>query len=146
MTHVPDALRTRIDLLERQVRTLRMTATVVAVVAVLAAVAPRSQAQQGADAMRVRQLVVEDADWVLSGYDIVYSSVENSSIQVGVEALWLTGSAVTANGSASDDRLVGNDLDVAADIDMGRVTRPQRAHRRLVALYGALDGECLGFH
>ena len=55
-------------------------------------------------------LVVEDADWALSGYDIVYSSVENSSIQVGVEALWLTGSAVTAHGGAGNDRLAGNEL------------------------------------
>src|SRR5512134_1625418 len=56
-------------------------------------------------------VVIEDADWHLSGFDIVYSSVENSVIPVGVEALFLTGSAVTAYGSADSDQLVGNEFD-----------------------------------
>src|SRR5687767_639987 len=55
-------------------------------------------------------MVVEDPDWTLGGFDIVYSAVEGSTIAVGVEALFLTGSAVTAFGGADGDWLVGNEL------------------------------------
>lgn len=52
----------RVERLERQVWVLQMVTAVTVVLLVGVAVMPRSQAQQPVDTMRVRQLVVEDAD------------------------------------------------------------------------------------
>ena len=62
MTHEHDVVGARIDRLERQVRTLRVLLVAVAVLAILLAAVPRPQAQQLTDSLRVRQLIVEDAD------------------------------------------------------------------------------------
>jgi len=57
-----EATRCRIARLERQVRVLQSVTAVAIVLIVGVAVMPRSLAQQSVDTMRVRQLVVEDAD------------------------------------------------------------------------------------
>lgn len=62
MTYEREAMDARIRLLERQVRTLKMTATAVAVLAIALAIVPRPLAQQATDTLRVRQLIVEDGD------------------------------------------------------------------------------------
>jgi hypothetical protein len=62
MPHETEPTRCRIERLERQVRVLRSVTAVAIVLIVGVAVLPRSAAQQSVDTMRVRQLVVEDAD------------------------------------------------------------------------------------
>lgn len=62
MVHDHDAIRSRIAVLERQVRTLKAVAVVAIGLAIMFAVMPRPAAQQTPDVLRVRQLVVEDAD------------------------------------------------------------------------------------
>jgi hypothetical protein len=61
MVHETGAFSARVARLERQVRSLEAIAAAAVVVAMVAAVAPRPHAQQAAEAMRVRQLIVEDA-------------------------------------------------------------------------------------
>src|SRR5688572_21714540 len=57
-----DPIGARVAQLERQVRLLKgMAGMAVVLTMVLAIAAPHTQAQQGADALRVRQLIVEDA-------------------------------------------------------------------------------------
>lgn len=62
MTHQHDAIGARVRLLEREVRTLKVVAAATGVLAMALAMVPRPQAQQATDALRVRQLIVEDAD------------------------------------------------------------------------------------
>ena len=57
-----DPTRRRVEQLERQVRLLQSVTTLVVVLVAGVALMPSSQAQQPAGTMRLRQLVVEDAD------------------------------------------------------------------------------------
>jgi hypothetical protein len=72
MPHELDLLRDQMDRLEHQLRWLKIVAVVLAVLAVAFALAPRSSAQQS-DTLRVKQLIVEDANGrprvVLGGLD-----------------------------------------------------------------------------
>jgi hypothetical protein len=52
----------RLNRLERQLRVLKIAAAVLAVLALVMSLAPGSAAQQAGTAMRVKQLVIEDAD------------------------------------------------------------------------------------
>ena len=61
MPHELESLRDQMDRLEHQLRWFKIAAVVLAVLAMAFALAPRSAAQQ-ADATRVRQLIVEDAE------------------------------------------------------------------------------------
>jgi hypothetical protein len=61
MPHELDVLRHQMDRLEHQLRWLKIAAVVLAVLAIAFALAPRSSAQQS-DALRVKQLIVEDAN------------------------------------------------------------------------------------
>jgi len=62
MTHNQDPIGSRVTALERQVRALKaLTAVAIALVLMFAAM-PRPAAQQATDVLRVRQLVVEDAE------------------------------------------------------------------------------------
>ena len=61
MAQEQDPISARVALLERQLRTLRGIAVAAVVLAMALMVMPRPQAQQVADALRVRQLIVEDA-------------------------------------------------------------------------------------
>ena len=61
MTQEENAIA-RIERLEHQVRTLKTMAAGAAAVAVVLVLVPRPQAQQAADVLRVRQLIVEDTD------------------------------------------------------------------------------------
>lgn len=56
-----DPIDARVAQLERQVRLLKGIAGVAAVLTLVLATVPRTQAQQATDALRVRQLIVEDA-------------------------------------------------------------------------------------
>ena len=62
MVHEQDALGSRVALLERQVMTLKAVAAVAISVALILGAMSRPTAQQTTDVLRVRQLVVEDAD------------------------------------------------------------------------------------
>ena len=65
MAYDTDAIGVRLVRLERQIRILKEIAAAAAVLAVVLATVPRSQAQQAqqtGDVLRVRQLVVEDAE------------------------------------------------------------------------------------
>jgi hypothetical protein len=62
MPHELELLRNQMDRLEHQLRWFKIAAVVLAVLAVVFALAPRSAAQQQPDTMRVRQLIVEDAN------------------------------------------------------------------------------------
>lgn len=62
MGHDADAIGARIARLERQIRVFKLIAAGAVVLAVLFAVVPRPLAQQAGDVLRVRQLVVEDAE------------------------------------------------------------------------------------
>ena len=61
MPHELESLRDQMDRLEHQLRWFKIAALVLAILALAFALAPRSSAQQP-DALRVRQLIVEDAD------------------------------------------------------------------------------------
>ena len=61
MAHEQTPVDARLQRLEYQVRTLKGIAMVATVLAVVLAFVPRPQAQQSAEALRVRQLIVEDA-------------------------------------------------------------------------------------
>jgi hypothetical protein len=61
MPHELESLRSQMDRLEHQLRWFKIAAFVLAVLAVVFALSPRPAAQQP-DAMRVRQLIVEDAN------------------------------------------------------------------------------------
>jgi hypothetical protein len=62
MPHELELLRNQMDRLEHQLRWFKIAAVVLAVLAVVFALAPRPAAQQQPDTMRVRQLIVEDAN------------------------------------------------------------------------------------
>lgn len=62
MTHNQDAIGSRVAMLERQVKTLQAATALAIVLALLFAAIPRTTAQQAPDVLRVRQLVVEDAE------------------------------------------------------------------------------------
>lgn len=62
MPHELELLRNQMDRLEHQLRWFKIAAVVLAVLAVVFALAPRPAAQQPPDTMRVRQLIVEDAN------------------------------------------------------------------------------------
>ena len=62
MAHEQDAISARMARLEQQVRTLKVIAAGAVILAVVLTVAPRPEAQQSADSLRVRQLIVEDAN------------------------------------------------------------------------------------
>jgi hypothetical protein len=62
MPHELELLRNQMDRLEHQLRWFKIAAIVLAVLAVVFALAPRPAAQQQPDTMRVRQLIVEDAN------------------------------------------------------------------------------------
>src|SRR5262245_21944474 len=62
MAHDIDALTVRLSMLERQMRVFKTIAAVSAVLAVVLATVPRPTAQQAAEQLRVRQLIVEDGD------------------------------------------------------------------------------------
>jgi hypothetical protein len=61
MSHELDVLREQMNRLEHQLRWFKIAAAVLAVLACAFALSPRPSAQQR-DVMRVRQLIVEDAD------------------------------------------------------------------------------------
>jgi hypothetical protein len=61
MPHELELLQHQITRLEHQLRWLKIAAVVLAVLAIAFALAPRSSAQQP-ESMRVRQLIVEDAE------------------------------------------------------------------------------------
>jgi hypothetical protein len=61
MSHELESLRTQMDRLEHQLRWFKIAALVLAVLAIAFALSPGSSAQQPGS-MRVRQLIVEDAD------------------------------------------------------------------------------------
>ena len=61
MPHELESLRDQMDRLEHQLRWFKIAAVVLAILALAFALAPRSSAQQP-EAMRVRQLIVEDAN------------------------------------------------------------------------------------
>jgi hypothetical protein len=61
MPHELESLRDQMDRLEHQLRWFKIAAVVLAILAIAFALAPRSSAQQP-EAMRVRQLIVEDAE------------------------------------------------------------------------------------
>jgi hypothetical protein len=62
MAHEHGEIGARLQLLERQVRTLKVTALAAVVLAMILAIVPRPHAQQPTDTLRVRQLVVQDVD------------------------------------------------------------------------------------
>ena len=62
MPHELELLRNQMDRLEYQLRWFKIAAVVLAVLAVVFALAPRPAAQQQPDTMRLRQLIVEDAN------------------------------------------------------------------------------------
>jgi hypothetical protein len=62
MPHELELLRNQMDRLEHQLRWFKIAAVILAVLAVVFALAPRPAAQQQPDTMRVRQLIVEDAN------------------------------------------------------------------------------------
>ena len=61
MPHELDSLRVQMDRLEHQLWWFKIAAVVLAILAIAFALAPRSSAQQP-DSLRVRQLIVEDAE------------------------------------------------------------------------------------
>jgi len=61
MPHELDAMCAQMNRLERQLRLLKIAAVVLAALAVILALAPRPAAQQASETIRVRQLIVEDA-------------------------------------------------------------------------------------
>src|SRR5690242_10018351 len=61
MPHQLESLQDQMNRLEHQLRWLKIAAVLLAVLAAALALAPRPSAQQ-TDALRVRQLIVEDAD------------------------------------------------------------------------------------
>ena len=61
MPHELESIRDQMDRLEHQLRWFKIAAVVLAILALAFALAPRSSAQQP-DALRVRQLIVEDAN------------------------------------------------------------------------------------
>ena len=61
MPHELDAMCAQMNRLERQLRLLKIAAVVLAALAVILALAPRPAAQQPSETIRVRQLIVEDA-------------------------------------------------------------------------------------
>ena len=61
MSYELNAMSAQMNRLERQLRILKIAAVVLAVLAVILALAPRSAAQQASETMRVKQLIVEDA-------------------------------------------------------------------------------------
>ena len=62
MPHELESMLRRMNRLERQLQILKVTALVLAALALAMALAPRPAAQQPGPTMRVRQLVVEDAE------------------------------------------------------------------------------------
>lgn len=62
MTHERGEIGARLQRLERQVRTLKVTALAAVVLVMILAIVPRPHAQQSTDTIRVRQLVVQDVD------------------------------------------------------------------------------------
>lgn len=62
MSQAFDSTRCRVERLERRVRILQALVAAVLVLLAVIALMPSSQAQQATGTMRVRQLVVEDAD------------------------------------------------------------------------------------
>jgi hypothetical protein len=62
MVHEQNALGSRVALLERQVMMLKAVAAVAIIFALMLGAMSRPTAQQTTDVLRVRQLVVEDAD------------------------------------------------------------------------------------
>ena len=61
MPHELESLRDQMDRLEHQLRWFKIAAVVLAILAIAFALAPRSSAQQP-EALRVRQLIVEDVE------------------------------------------------------------------------------------
>ena len=61
MPHELESLRDQMDRLEHQLRWFKIAAVVLAILAIAFALAPRSSAQQP-EALRVRQLIIEDAN------------------------------------------------------------------------------------
>ena len=61
MSHELDVLYARMHRLEWQLRVLKIAAILLALLAVVMAMAPQPAAQQATDVLRVRQLIVEDA-------------------------------------------------------------------------------------
>jgi hypothetical protein len=62
MVRDQDTIGSRVTQLERQVRTLKAVAAVAIALVLMFAAMPLTMAQQTADVLRVRQLLVEDAD------------------------------------------------------------------------------------
>lgn len=62
MAHELDLMLARMNRLERQLRVLKIAAAVLAVLALAMALAPQPSAQQTGAVMRLRQLVIEDAE------------------------------------------------------------------------------------
>ena len=62
MTDNLDTLGTRLAHVERQLRTFKVIAAVAIVAAIALALMPRPEAQQSIDVLRVKQVVVEDAE------------------------------------------------------------------------------------
>jgi hypothetical protein len=62
MTHEHGEIGARLQLLERQVRTLKVVAVAAVLLAMTLAIVARPHAQQPTDTLRVRQLVVQDSD------------------------------------------------------------------------------------
>ena len=81
--------------LERQLRILKIAAVVLAVLAVIMALAPRPAAQQASETMRVRQLIVEDAQ---GRARLVLGPLDAPGITGGLECASTT--PTVPNGSA----------------------------------------------